>query len=150
SSGVMWQVIVIRTDLVAAGLEVLALLLLLVAAKSPQSNWRTLLVGVAAMLCTLGVVNKVQAIVPATAWPAVVMLFGVRTSGPASFWRMRAGAPLAIVAALAVLVIAVSFPVADLIHVGLTTTATSVFRLPPPLFGTSGVYQALLALWVIC
>jgi hypothetical protein len=147
SSGVMWHAHVLRTDMLAAGLEILGLLLLLSAARSPQSNWRPVVVGIAVMLCTLGLVNKVQAILPAMAWTMVVMFFGVRSNEPAGLWLSPTRAAVAL-AALAALSLLAAIPVADLIHVGFSAKAASVFPLPPPPFGITGLYQALLAGWI--
>jgi len=147
SSGVMWHAHVLRTDMLAAGLEILGLLLLLSAARSSQSSWRPVVIGVAAMLCTLGVVNKVQALLPAVAWTVVVMFFGIRSNEHATLWRSPARAAVAL-ATLAALALLAAIPVADLIHVGFSAKASSVFPLPPPPFGISGLYQALLAGWI--
>ena len=148
SAGVMWLARIIRTELLSTTLEILGLLLLLVAARSPERIWRPVIVGLAAMLCTLGVVDKVQAIVPAMAWTIVVMFFGVRASDPRSVWRSAVPALLALLA-LSVLTILAVIPAAQLIEFGLSGKASSIFPLPPPPLGINGLYQALLAAWVL-
>ncbi len=148
SSGVIWHTRVMRTDLLAAALALFGLLLLLSAARSPGSNWRPVMVGVAAMLCTLGVVNKVQALFPAMAWTIVVMFFGLRSDGTGNIWRSpNAWLPLIVLAALTALAI---IPAANLVQIGFAARASSVFAFPPPPFGILGLYQALIAGWVFC
>ena len=149
SSGVMWHARFMRTEMLAAGLEILGLLLLLLAARSSGSNWRPVVVGAAAMLCTLGVVNKVQAILLASAWPMVVLFFGVKASEVGNIWRSPARASVALIVLAALTVLAI-IPVANLFEIAFSAKATSIHALPPPPFGISGLYQALLAAWVFC
>ena len=147
STGVMWQARQMRTDLLAAGLSTIGLLLLLLAARARGSSWRPVVVGIAAMLCTLGVVNKVHAIFMTGAWPVVVLFFGVQADEVRSLWRRPAGAAAAI-AALCVLVAVAAIPAAHLFEVAFTERASSVFPFPPPPFGILGLYQAILACYV--
>lgn len=149
STGPMFHARVLRTETLAAGLTTLALLLLLIAARSPASSWRFLLVGLAAMLCTLGVVNKVHAVFAAAAWPLVVLAFGVRAGERPPLWRhgASAAAVLAVLSALAVLAV---IPAANLVATALAQRETSEFPMLPPLFGILGFYQAVLAAYVAC
>jgi hypothetical protein len=147
SSGIMFHSRILRTELLAAGLCTLGLLLLLLAARSPGAWWRFLLVGLAAMLCTLGVVNKVQAVFAAVAWPVVMMMFGVRSEAPGRVWQRPAYAA-AILLGLSALTIAAAIPAANLIAAAFAERGSSVFSLPPPPFGVLGLYQALLAGYV--
>jgi hypothetical protein len=147
STGTMLHARVLRTELLAAGLCTLALLLLLIAARSPGAAWRFLLVGLAAMLCTLGVVNKVQAAVAAAAWPMVVMVFGVRSDVRAALWRQPASAAV-VLAVLSVLVALAAIPAASLVATALQERSSSAFAFPPPPFGVVGLYQAVLAAYV--
>jgi hypothetical protein len=147
SSAVMWQSIQLRTDLLSAGLNIIGLLLLLIAARTPSSAWRPLVIGIAAMLCTLGVVNKVQAVFLAAAWPVVVLFFGVRSEEGHPIWRRpsQAAPPIAV---LAVLVVLAAIPTAHLFEVARTERLSSVYPLLPPPFGIFGLYQAALAGYV--
>ena len=147
SSAVMWQAIQLRTDLLSAGLNTVGLLLLLIAARSPGWAWRSLVIGLAAMLCTLGVVNKVQAVFLAAAWPVVVLFFGVRSEGGGSIWR-RPSQAVPVLAVLAVLVVLAAFPTAHLFDVARTERLSSIYPLLPPPFGIFGLYQAVLAGYV--
>jgi hypothetical protein len=147
SSALMWHARVIRTDLLAAGLAFSGLLLLLEAARSPDWRARPAVVGFAVMLCTLAVVNKVQAILLALAWTVVVMFFGVRGQDTGSIWQSprRAAFPLALLAAAALLL---AIPAAELIRIGLGERAASLYPFPSPPFGIVGLYQAMIAGWV--
>jgi hypothetical protein len=147
STAVMWQARQMRTDLLAAGLSTVGLLLLLLAARAPRSSWRPVMVGMAALLCTLGMVNKVHSIFMTAAWPFVVLFFGVRSEQIRTLWREPARALMAIVALLALVVLA-AIPAAHLFEVAFTERASSVFRFPPPPFGILGLYQAVLACYV--
>jgi hypothetical protein len=147
SSAVMWQAIQLRTDLLSAGLNVIGLLLLLIAARSPESAWRPIVIGFAAMLCTLGIVNKVQAFFLAAAWPVVVLFFGVRSEEGPSIWRQTSRA-VPVIAVLAVLVLLAAIPTAHLFEIARTARVTSFYPLLPPPFGIFGLYQALIAAYV--
>ncbi len=147
STGAMFHARVLRTELLAAGLCTLGLLLLLLAARSPAVWWRFLLVGLAAMLCTLGVVNKVQAVFAAAAWPVAVMVFGVRSEMRGLVWQRPAYAAL-VLTILAVLVVLAAVPAANLIAAALFERGSSAVSLPSPALGVAGLYQALLGAYV--
>lgn len=147
STGVMFHARVLRTETLAAGFTTLALLLLLIAARSPASSWRFLIVGLAAMLCTLGVVNKVHAVFAAAAWPLVVLAFGVRADVRPPLWRQPARAAV-VLAVLLTLAAIVAIPTFNLLAAALQARATSEFPMLPPLFGILGFYQVVLAAYV--
>jgi hypothetical protein len=147
SSGVIWQAHLVRTELLGAGLADLGLLLLLLAARSPAWRWRALGIGVAAMLCTLGIVNKVQTIFLAAALPLVVVWFGVRSDSADSMWRSLARARVPI-GALALLFAALATPAYHLVETGFLERAALAPNLRPPPFGVLGLYQAALAGWI--
>lgn len=144
SGGVMMNARTFRTDMLAAGLVTCGFLILLIAARTPGSRLRPLLVGLAATLCTLGIVNKVQALFLVLCLLPVVQLFGIRSGATDTFWRSpRTAAPA--ILALAACAIAVALPVGELIRLGLSQAGPSV---PPP-FGVHGLYQALIAAIVV-
>ncbi len=147
STASMFHARVLRTELLAAGFCTIALLLLLIAARSPGSSWRFLMVGFAAMLCTLGVINKVHAILAAAAWPTVVLAFGVRADGEGSLWRQPKSA-VAVLIILTLLTVLAAVPATHLIVTALAERSTSAFGFPPPPFGALGLYQAMLAVYV--
>jgi hypothetical protein len=148
SSGVMWHARAMRTDMLAAGLATLGLLLLLIAAREPANRFRFALVGAGALLCTLGVVDKVQALLLVAAWPVVVVFFGVQASAVENgFWRTKRAAILLV--PLAVVTLAAAWPAAAMIRFGLLERASSIFPFPPPPLGILGLYQAALAAMVV-
>src|SRR5262249_19734247 len=104
SSAVVWHAIQLRADLPSARPHVIGLLLVLIASRSPGSARRPIVVGFAAMLCVLGVINKVQGFFLAAMWPMVVLFFGVRAEEGASMWRQTSRA-VPVIAVLAVLVV---------------------------------------------
>ncbi|MBX9778433.1 MAG: hypothetical protein K2Y71_29010 [Xanthobacteraceae bacterium] len=148
STGVMFHARILRTEAVAAALSTLGLLLLLIAARSPRSSWRFLMVGCAALLCTLGVINKVQVVFAAAAWPVVVLAFGVRADERAPLWRHPASAAV-VLALLAGLTVLAGIPATRLVASALHAPASG-FPMLPPLFGIVGFYQAVLGVYVAC
>lgn len=147
STGVMYQAQIMRSELLSGGLEILGLLLLLIAARSPSSSFRPVIVGIASLLCTLGVVNKVQAIFMVVCWPVVILFFGLRAEHPAWVWWRPKLAILAIIASAA-LIFLVASPAAELFKIAFFERSTSIYNFPPPPFGVIGLYQALLAGYV--
>jgi hypothetical protein len=147
STGPMFHARVMRTETLAAGFATLGLLLLMLAARSPASSWRFLTVGIAAMLCTLGVINKVHAVFPAAAWPLVILAFGVRADARPPLWQRPAMAAV-VLAVLSALLVLAAFPALDLIVSAIARRTTSQFPMLPPLFGVLGFYQTLLAAYV--
>ena len=89
STGVMYQAQIMRTELLAGGLAILGLLLLLIAARSPSSSFRPVMIGIAALLCTLEVVNKVQAIFMVVCWPAAILFLGYERRGRRGFGEIQ-------------------------------------------------------------
>jgi hypothetical protein len=146
SGGVAMEVRIIRTELIAGGLVTIALLILLNAARSPQTSWRPILVGLAAFLATLGLINKVQLIFLISALPLIVLPFGRPSDATAGFWRKS---PLAVPlgALFALCAVLVAIPAASLVWGGISQ-ATSHFS-QPFILGMFGVYQAAFAAWIV-
>jgi hypothetical protein len=147
STGVMYQARIMRTELLSDGLAILGLLLLLIAARSPSSSSRSVTIGIAALLCTLGVVNKVQAIFLVACWPALILFFGSRAEKPAWVWRNPKLTILTIMIPAALILLAAG-PVAELFKTAFFERSTSITIFPPPPFGVIGLYQTLLAGYV--
>jgi hypothetical protein len=145
SGGVLAQARIMRTELITAGLFVIALLVLLIAAGATRTPWRPLLVGLAAFIATLGFINKVQLIFLICALPLILLPFGCRSDDPATFWRSsRLAIPIS--ALLAVGAVAVAIPAASLVWTGIAQ-ASSMF--PHPFApGVFGIYQAAIATWI--
>jgi len=147
STGVMFQARIMRTELLSGGLEILGLLQLLIAALSPSSSFRPVMIGIASLLCTLGVVNKVQAIFMVACWPVVILFFGLRAEQSAWLWRHPKPAILTIMAFAALICLA-AVPAVDLFKIAFFERSTSLYDFPPPPFGVIGLYQTLLAGYV--
>ncbi|MEX0751909.1 MAG: hypothetical protein WD073_03170 [Xanthobacteraceae bacterium] len=148
SGGLMMQARIMRTELISAGLVTISLLMFLIAARSPRLAWRPLLVGAGAFLATLGYVNKVQVIVLICALPLVVLAFGTRSDESGGFWRTSPLAlPLAALSAAAAALAAI--PAAALVELGLSDMAMQIFSWRPLPLGLSGLYQPLIAGWIV-
>src|SRR5664279_2690102 len=139
SGGLMMNVRNFRTDTLAAALVTCGFMILLIAARAPRSPWRPLLAGLAAALCTLGVVNKVQALFLVMALLPVILFFGM-PSGPDGFWRSSRKSVVALLV-LAVFAGVLAYLESDMIVLGLSGTGVTM---PPP-FGVRGLYQGLIA-----
>ena len=87
SGGLAMSMRSMKSELLAAGLVTCALLILLIAAKTPQMKWRPLLFGLAAMMSTLALENKVQAIFVIAAFPVITLTFGSHSEVAHDFWR---------------------------------------------------------------
>jgi len=147
STGVMYQARIMRTELLSGGLEILGLLLLLIAARSLSSSFRPVIIGIASLVCTLGVVNKVQAIFMVACWPGVILFFGSRGEKPAWVWRHPKLAILTIMASAALILLA-AIPAVELFKVAFLERSTSISSFPPPPFSVIGLYQMFLAGYV--
>jgi hypothetical protein len=147
SSGVVMQARIMRTELLSAGLVMLALLLLLIAAREPRNAWRVLLVGAGAFLATLGFINKVQVIFLICALPFIVIACG-RVSDAGTFWRLSSRAWLLAAAAAAVALVA-AYYAAPLVSFGLSGAGFQIFHWKPLPLGLSGLYQPMIAAWLL-
>jgi hypothetical protein len=76
SGGMAMAMRVLRTELLAAGLFMIALLMLLVAARRGERPWRPVIVGIASLLITLGMQSKVQVFFLIGALPILLPPFG--------------------------------------------------------------------------
>jgi hypothetical protein len=146
SGGVAMEARVLRTELVAGGLVIIALLVLLNAARTPQTPWRPALVGLAALLATLGLTNKVQVIFLICALPLMVLPFGCASDDPALFWR-RSRLAFLIAGLCAVAAMLLAIAAAPLVTFGIANAA--VLFPKPFLFGAYGIYQAGIAVWIV-
>jgi hypothetical protein len=146
SGGLAMHERVIRTELLSAALVIVALLILLIAARTPRTPWRPLLVGLGALLATLAVTNKVQVFLLILMLPLIVLPFGTASSEPGGFWRSsRLALPLTVLLALCVILIAI--PAGSLAWLGISAAGTSIFPWRPFMAGTFGAYQPIVAVW---
>jgi hypothetical protein len=146
SGGMEFHLRILRSEMIAGCLFVFAFMLLIAVARS-ASNWRPLWIAVAAMLCVLGLENKIHAILLIAALPLLILPFGSSEGASTDFWNDGARAWLAaLTAALAAgLLLYATIP---LIAIGLDPSHTEMAALRPLLFGTFGVYQAALLAWI--
>jgi hypothetical protein len=145
SGGVSMSVRSVKPELLTASLIAVALLILLIAARSPRMTARPLLLGAAALLGTLALDNKVQAVFLLSAFPLLLLPFG-ETSPQDGYWRQkRAGWALAAIAAAALLAAAGAMP---LVIQGLTADPSVRFVKALPIFGMIGLPEAALAAWI--
>jgi hypothetical protein len=147
SSGLVMQARIMRTELLSGGLVMLALLLLLIAAREPRNPWRALLVGVGAFLATLGYLNKVQVIFLICALPLIVIALG-RPSDADGFWRKSPQAWLAAALCVAAALIAVVYA-APLVTFGLSGAGFQTFGWKAMPMGLSGLYQPMIVAWLL-
>lgn len=147
SGGVQMHLRILRTEMLAAGFCVIALMLLIVVARR-GSLLRPLALAVAALLCILGIENKVQAILLIATIPAILVPFGTSASTSVPFWTSGARAWTA--AAAGSLVAAGAATAAwPIINVGLDPLAAAAAGLHPFLLGRFGSYQFLLSIWTL-
>ncbi|MGJ4892554.1 hypothetical protein ACQR1Y_30460 [Bradyrhizobium sp. HKCCYLRH3099] len=141
SGGVQMHLRILRSEMIAASFCILALMLLIIAARRAGPA-RPLVVGLAALLCMLGLTNKVHAILLIAAIPVLLLPFGCETSASVAFWRTPRAWAAVLAAALAAIVAATAaWP---LLATGLAAVNAAGAGLKPLLLGRFGVYQAAL------
>jgi hypothetical protein len=149
SGGVEFHLRILRSEMIAGCFFVFAFMTLIVVARN-ASNWRPLWVAVAAMLCVLGLENKIHAILLTAALPILILPFGGPRGASTDFWNNGARAWLATLA-FALAAGLLLYAAVPLIAVGLDPSHTEMAALQPLFFGKFGVYQAaLLTLIAIC
>ena len=146
SGGIAVHSRILRSELISA-LPVIFALMILVIAGRRASLTRPLGLGLAAVLCMLGLENKVQAILLIGVLPFVILPFGSEKSASVAFWR---GSPAAWLITAATAVIAgiaagVAWP---LIAVGFDRALIDAAQFRPLLMGRYGVYQLALMLLI--
>jgi hypothetical protein len=144
SGGLMMEGRIVRTELIGAGLCYAGLLLLIAEAEHPTRR-RVAIMGLAALLFTLALLNKVQFIFLLLTFPPVLFTFGrtdERTAG--RFWRSKAG--IAAAAGAAVVAVALIVWVWPIAGAGLFDPARLARR--EVVFGTAfPLYQTAIAVW---
>jgi hypothetical protein len=142
SGGIAIGVRAVKPETLSGALVAIALLLLLIAARSPRMIGRPLLVGAAALSATLALDNKVQAIFLICALPVLLLPFG-EPSDHAGYWSQKgANRFLAALVVAALLAIAAATP---LVHQGLFPDVA--FPTMHRAFGAA-LFNALLAVWI--
>src|SRR5476649_1436840 len=87
SGGMAMQMRIMRTELLAAGFFMTALLLLLVVATYGQRWWRPAVIGLASLLITLALMNKIQIVFLICALPILALPFGPNAKAARGFWH---------------------------------------------------------------
>ncbi|HZR61856.1 MAG TPA: hypothetical protein VFA80_12995 [Xanthobacteraceae bacterium] len=149
SGGMAMEMRVMRTELLAAGLFMIALLMLLLALRRGERPWRPAIVGVASLLITLGLQSKVQIFFLICALPVLVLPFGPEAAPNAkpqrSFWRTpRAWAAVAAAALIAAFAV---YLARDILSLGFANASHA--DVPLVSVGISArAYWSLLAAWL--
>jgi hypothetical protein len=146
SGGLMLQMRIMRSEMLASCLVVLPLLGLMIAARA-ASAWRPLIIAAAACGCVLALENKIHAILMISALPAIMLPFGTPAGASVAFWRQGAGRWLAVVVAglAAAILVWMALP---LILTGLDPARVAAADLRPLVPGRLGVYQAGVMVWI--
>lgn len=142
SGGIAVHSRILRSELLAALPVIFALLILIIAGRR-ASLTRPLLLGLAAVLCMLGLENKVQAILLIGVVPLVVLPFGSERSASLPFWQGNPAAWLA-TAGLAVVAGAAAGIAWPLVATGFDRSLIDATQFRPLLLGRYGIYQGIL------
>lgn len=145
SGGVAMHLRILRTEMIAACLGIFALMILIASARRGFTS-RPLVLGLAALLCLLGLDNKVQLILLIAAFPILALAFGSARSASSDFWK-NTGASWLVVAVSGAIALLLAMKALPLIATGLGTASSLGFR--PLIAGTFGLYQAALALLIL-
>lgn len=146
SGGIAVHMRILRSELIAACLFTLALMLLMSVGRR-AGNWRPLALAGAAALCVLGMENKIQIILLIAALPIIMLPFGSADSASTPFWSTSQRAWIA--SLIAAIVAAVMFALAwPLIAAGLEPESIDVAQLHALIGGVFGIYQVALLVWI--
>jgi hypothetical protein len=146
SGGVAIHARILRSELVAA-FPVLSALLILIVIGRRGGAARPLAMALAALLCVLGMENKVQAILLIAVLPLVILPFGGAGSASVAFWRNPASAWAATaIAGFAAAVAA--WAALPLIGVGFDRALLDAAQFHPLFLGKFGVYQAAVLMLI--
>jgi hypothetical protein len=147
SGGLQFHMRILRSELIAGCFFAFALMILIAVARQ-ATIWRPLAIAFAAALCVLSLENKIHAVLLIATLPMLIQPFGGASSASVGFWdKSNWGAWLATLAA-ALFAGVLLYAAIPLISIGLGRTATAAMALRPLLFGTFGVYQTGLLVWI--
>jgi hypothetical protein len=141
AGGLTMQMRIMRTELLATGFFMIALLILIAIAKRGERTWRPAAVGFASLLITLGMLNKIQILFLICALPVLVLPFGPEAKPQGGFWRLSRYAWPAVVASAIVAAIA-AFLAKDLVIAGMAGKIGTSLRIG------SAIYLPALAVWI--
>jgi hypothetical protein len=140
SGAIAMSVRSVKPELISGAFFTIALLILLISARSPRMTTRPMLIGVGAFFATLAMDNKVQAIFLIATLPVLLLPFGERSQRGGFWTERRAGWALA---ASAIFALLTAIAVAPLVRQGFFADAAFMRRV----FDT-GVFQAMLIAWI--
>jgi len=142
SGGIAVHSRILRSELISALPVIFALMVLIIAGRR-GGLVRPLALGLAAVLCMLGLENKVQAILLIGALPLMILPFGSDKSASIAFWRGSLAAWLvtAVAAVVAGAIVGIASP---LIDAGFDRALIDAAQFRPLLMGRYGVYQLAL------
>jgi hypothetical protein len=145
SGGMILQMRIMRSEMIAACLVVLPLMGLMIAGRAATA-WRPLVFALAACSCVLALENKIHAILMIAAVPVIILPFGTAAGASVAFWRQGMGRWLALGAALltAAIMVRLALP---LLATGLDPAQLTAADIRP-LFSAPGIYQAGLMAWI--
>jgi hypothetical protein len=148
SGGMAMLMRTMRTELLAAGLFTIALLMLLVVARQGPRPWRPAVIGLAAALITLAMQSKVQVFFMICALPILLLPFGPEPASPTKpqrgFWQKPQTAWPALAAAVGFAAAAV-YLAKDLIILGLADSGAAP---PSPVGVGAATYWAIVTAWI--
>ena len=145
SGGMAMQMRILRTELLASGFFFCALLMLLIVARRGASAWRPAVVGLASLLITLAMLNKIQIIFLICALPVILLPFGTLPETKNDFWQTPGRAVVALIAAAALAGLGV-YLAWGILSFGFTTTSTPTFSVPRLTLGAR-TYWTMIAVW---
>ena len=146
SGAVIMHMRQMRTELLSGSLAVIALLLILLAAQGVRrAGLRPAFLGLAALLATLAIATKVQAVLLVVTLPAIALTFGRQGTredrqSPVPAWVAAAWIVIAVLAAV---------PATALFLKGLADFPGTLMPYRRLGFVPDGTYQVGIALWVI-
>ncbi len=141
AGGLTMQMRIMRTELLATGFFMIALLILIAVAKQGERAWRPAAVGLASLLITLGMLNKIQILFLICALPALLLPFGPETAPRGGFWRQSRYARPAVAASAIVAAVAV-YLAKDIVIAGMAGRIGASLRIG------SAIYLPALAAWI--
>jgi hypothetical protein len=141
AGGLTMQMRIMRTELLATGFFIIALLILIAVAKRGERAWRPAAVGFASLLITLGMLNKIQILFLICALPVLALPFGPEAKPRGGFWRLSRCAWPA-VAASAIIAAVAAFLAKDIVIAGMAGTIGASLRIG------SAIYLPALAVWI--
>ena len=146
SGGIAVHSRILRSELVAA-CPVFFALLILIAIGCRAGVARPLAMALAALLCVLGMENKVQAVLLIAALPLIILPFGSSRSASVAFWRNPASAwPATAITGIAAALAA--WAALPLISIGFDRALLDAAQFRPLFLSQFGVYQTALLILI--